>query len=163
MDELFARNNDLSALAMSARALITFFVALVLVRIAGIRAFGMRSAFDNITILLLGAILSRAVVGASAYLPTVAACLVIVLLHRLFAFWSLYNHTIGRIFKGKAVPLYSKGEKITKNMHATMISEEDLRESLRLEGHVAKLDTIEAAYLERNGEISVVKKDGESE
>jgi uncharacterized membrane protein YcaP (DUF421 family) len=158
MDELFAKSDHLTSLEMGTRAFLIFFIALALIRLAGIRAFGIRSAFDNIIILLLGAILSRAVVGASDFFPTVAASLVLVLLHRLFAFWSVFNHFIGKLLKGQAIPLYLNGKKQVKNMQRTCISDEDLRESLRLEGHVAKLDSIEAAYLERNGEISVVKK-----
>jgi uncharacterized membrane protein YcaP (DUF421 family) len=158
MDDFFAKNDNLTMLEMGTRAFLIFFVALLLIRLAGIRAFGIRSAFDNIIILLLGAILSRAVVGASSFFPTVVASFVLVVLHRIFAFWSLYNHFIGWIFKGKAVPLYLNGRKQRKNMHRTLISDEDLHESVRLEGNVEDFKEIDAAYLERNGEISVVKK-----
>ena len=150
--------NELSVLQMGSRAAVVFFVALIFIRIAGIRAFGMRSPLDNIILLLLGAILSHAVVGDIAFFPTLAACFIIVLLHRILAIISLYSPLFGRLMKGSAVPLIKDGEPLKDNMNKSLISNHDMEEAVRLRGRTEKLHDVKAAYLERSGEISIVKK-----
>jgi uncharacterized membrane protein YcaP (DUF421 family) len=158
IEELFGSSRDLSILQMADRAVVVFLLALIFIRIAGIRAFGMKSAFDNIIILLLGAILSRVVVGASQAVPTTTACFVIVFLHRLFGLLSVYSTKFGYLVKGKRVLLYQDGKMMKRNMNLNMISEHDLMEGVRLQGHVDELKDIKAAYLERNGHISIITK-----
>jgi len=111
---IFGEGQDLNCLQMSSRAVVTFFVTLLLIRIAGIRTFGKKSPFDNVIIILLGSVLSRAVVGASPYIPTIVACLAFVLVHWVLAWLSLYNERIGRWVKGEKASLYAKG---TENQH----------------------------------------------
>src|ERR1700748_2446329 len=99
---LFGTGKDLDSLQMVCRAVVAFVITLVLIRIAGIRTFGTRSAFDNVIVIMLGSIFSRVVVGASPFIPTTLACLAFVLVHRFLAWLSLYNDTIGRWVKGEA-------------------------------------------------------------
>ncbi len=157
-EELLGTGTELTPLQMGIRAFIIFILALVLIRLAGIRAFGMKSAFDNIIILLLGAVLSRAVVGASPFFSILVACLVIVSMHRIFAFLSLYSDTFGKLIKGDKMLLFKDGKEIKKNMRKSLISSKDLAEGIRMTGHVETPDDVEVAYLERNGHISVITK-----
>lgn len=159
LEELFGSGADLNALQLACRALCIFIIALILIRIAGIRAFGMKSAFDNIIILLLGAILSRAVYSSSpSFLAILSAALVIVTMHRLFGFLSLYSDTFGKFIKGDKILLFKNGKEIKKNMHKSLISSKDLAEGIRISGHAGTPHDIEEAYLERNGHISVITK-----
>src|SRR6476469_6541865 len=80
---LFGEGPDLTYWQMAARAATVFVIALVLVRISGRRSFGQHSPFDACTTVLVGAILSRAVVGANPFWSTVCAATAIVLMHRL--------------------------------------------------------------------------------
>ena len=82
--ELFGEVGDLNALQMTCRSVVAFLFTLFLIRIAGRRSFGLRAPFDNIILILLGAILGRAVVGASPFVPTLIAGFVICVLHRLW-------------------------------------------------------------------------------
>src|SRR5579871_208635 len=128
---LFGQGKDLNGLNMVCRAVVSFFLTLLLIRIAGIRTFGKKTPFDNVITIMLGSIFSRVVVGASPFVATTLACLAFVLIHRLLAWASLYNETIGRWIKGEASTLYADGLPNEKNMRAARISKKDLAESIR--------------------------------
>jgi uncharacterized membrane protein YcaP (DUF421 family) len=57
--------------------------------------------------------------------------------------------------------LISKGRLLRKNMRAELLSEEELRAKLR-ENDVADYSEVEAAYMESDGGISVIKRRGSS-
>jgi uncharacterized membrane protein YcaP (DUF421 family) len=162
MDEFirtyFGSGRDLSVLQMSGRALIMFFVTLIMIRIAGIRTFGSRSPFDNVIVIMLGAILSRAVVGVSPFLPIIAGSLVLCIVHRILGFISVHVDFISHLLKGKESSLYKDGSFNRKNMIDSHISMGDLMGQLRLKGHTSQLDDIKEILMERSGEISVIKK-----
>lgn len=155
---ILGEGKDLTIWQMSARAFIVFVLGLILIKLSGRRSFGMQMPFDNVIVILLGAILSRAVVGASPFLPVIAASLVIVLLHRLCAWIGLYNKPFGRIIKGNQRILYDKGELNYKNMTKGLISFEDLMEGVRESANLDSLDEVETVYMDRTGRISVIKK-----
>ncbi|QJD95864.1 DUF421 domain-containing protein [Mucilaginibacter robiniae] len=157
--QIFGEGKDLSTLQMCCRAVVIFFIALIMVRLSGRRTFGKHSAFDNTLAIILGAILSRAVVGASAFVPTVVSCLVLVLLHRLLAWLSVKNEFISRVLKGDSIPLYRNGKLDEENIAKSLLSEKEVMGDLRLKGHVNNLDKIKEIYMETSGELSVIKKD----
>lgn len=155
---LFGEGKDLNSLQMVCRAILSFFLTLVLIRIAGIRTFGKKTAFDNVVAIMLGSIFSRVVVGASPFIPTTLACLAFVLIHRVLAWASLYNDKVGRWIKGHASILYSDGRRDEKNLRQARVSEKDFRESIRQKINEDSLDHVSQVIQERNGEISVIRK-----
>jgi uncharacterized membrane protein YcaP (DUF421 family) len=155
---LFGTGKDLNSLQMVCRAIISFLITLLLIRIAGIRTFGKRSAFDNVIVIMLGSIFSRVVVGASPFLPTTLACLAFVLVHWLLGWLSVRSDLIGRLVKGEKASLYKNGRINDRNMRRAMVSEKDLEESVRLRINSDNLQEVEEILLERTGDISVVKK-----
>jgi len=155
---IFGQGKDLESLQMVSRAVVSFFLTLLLIRIAGIRTFGKKTAFDNVVAIMLGSVFSRVVVGASPFLPTTAACLAFVLVHRLLAWISLYNDGVGRWVKGEASTLYADGQFNEENMRRARVSIKDLQESIRQKINADSLDQVKEIIQERNGEISVVKK-----
>lgn len=157
LEDIFGVGEDLNMLQMTMRALVMFFIALILIRISGRRSFGAGSAFDNIVVIMLGAILSRAVVGASPFMPTVAAGVVISITHRLLAMLAGRSHTISILLKGRSGLLYKDGELIRKNMRRFNLSEGDIEQGLRSAGNVSSLEEVKEIWMERSGEISVIK------
>jgi uncharacterized membrane protein YcaP (DUF421 family) len=161
-EPIFGHGTDLNSLQFSTRAILTFFITLLLLRIAGIRTFGKKSAFDNVITILLGSILSRAVVGASPYISTCVGCLAFVLVHWLLARLSCHYDWIGRIVKGEKTSLYAGGHTNEENMERARISEKDLLEGVRLRINEPSFEQVEEIFLERNGEISIIKKKGDT-
>ncbi|WP_353506635.1 hypothetical protein [Variovorax flavidus] len=68
----FGEGSDLETWQMAAQAVVTFFIALLLIRASGRRSFRQHTPFDACVTVPLGAALSRAVVGASPFWATVA-------------------------------------------------------------------------------------------
>jgi uncharacterized membrane protein YcaP (DUF421 family) len=158
IEELFGSGKDLSVLQMCCRSFVIFLITLILIRLGGMRAFGKKSAFDNIIVIMLGAILSRAVTGASAFVPTVMASLVLVLIHRVLGILCLFSQPINRFAKGESRSLYKNGEINRKNMKRSLLTENELLESVRLQANERSFTNIDEIIIEATGEISVVKK-----
>lgn len=154
---LFGTGENLASGQMALRAFAMFFVALILIRISGMRSFGSKSAFDNIIVIMLGAILSRAVVGASALGPTICAGISLCITHRVLAMLSARFHTLSDLLKGKDRVLYKDGELYRDNMMKADISKGDLEEGVRLAGNASSFEKIKEVRMERSGQISVVK------
>jgi uncharacterized membrane protein YcaP (DUF421 family) len=157
--EIFGTGKDLNIHQMSVRAFLMFFITLALIRVAGMRTFGKKSAFDTVITIMLGALLSRVIVGASEFLPTTTAGAVIVIVHRIVAWFTLRYTKLESIVKGEHRLLYKDGKINWHNMNRSSVSETDLMESVRLQANKKSLADIEEAYMESSGEISVIKKD----
>ena len=158
INEIFGSGENLAPLQMAARAFVMFFIALLLIRVAGMRIFGIKTAFDNILVIMLGAILSRGVVGASPFLSTIAAATAMILIHKILAWLAMKHSWVGKIVKGYRHSLYHDGEISEKNLRRTSISKDDLMEGVRLEINKNSLDEVEQIFIEKTGEISVIKK-----
>jgi uncharacterized membrane protein YcaP (DUF421 family) len=158
---LFGQGSNLNMLQMSMRAFSMFFVMLILIRFTGRRAFAKKSSFDNIIVIMLGAVLARGVVGASPFWSTVAASVIMVALHRFIAWLSVKNNFVEKLIKGHAILLFDNEKLVDNNLSKTGISKNDLHESLRLETKKDSLTEIEIAFLETNGRISFILKEDE--
>jgi uncharacterized membrane protein YcaP (DUF421 family) len=156
---VFGAGRDLNPGQMAARAVSIFIITLLLVRLSGRRSFGQHGAFDACTTVLLGAILSRAVVGASPYWATVAAAAVLVLMHRLVGHASVRWEWFDRLVSGQERTLVAHGSIDGSQMQKALITQRDLREALRKKfGDEDKLSEVERVILERNGDMTVVAR-----
>jgi uncharacterized membrane protein YcaP (DUF421 family) len=158
LSKIFGEGSNLEWWQMCARAAVVFVLSLILIRISGRRSFGMRSAFDNCIAILLGAILARAVIGASPFVPTLMAALTLVILHRLMAWICVRNPKFDRIANGSPMLLFREGKILEKNLDRSLVTEDDIKEGLRQIEKTNDFREIDEMYLERNGRISVVKK-----
>jgi len=156
--DIFGSGEDLSPTQMAVRAFVMFFIALMLIRVAGMRIFGIKTAFDNILVIMLGAILSRGIVGASPFFSTVTAAAAMIVVHKLLAWLAMKHEWVGKIVKGYRHSLYHDGVMREDNLRRTAVSHDDLMEGVRLEINKNSLDEVEQIFIEKTGEISVVKK-----
>jgi uncharacterized membrane protein YcaP (DUF421 family) len=150
--------DDLEAYQMAARAVLIFFVAMLYIRISGIRMLGKQSTFDHLTILILGSVMGRAIVAAQSLPGTLVAAFILIMLHRLVG-WLTYKYTLaGFMFKGTSVQLIKDNLFNESNMAKTQITKNDIMIALRTELNTDDFNEVKDAYLERSGKISIVKK-----
>ena len=156
---LGAEPKDLTFVQISLRGIIVFLATLIMIRLGHKRSLARKTAFDAVLIVVLAAVLSRAVNGSSAFFATLGGGLVIVLVHRLFAALAYHSHWFGVLIKGSPDLIIEDGDLILRGMRRNHISRHDLEEDLRLAAKTENLKDIRSGYVERSGDISFIKKE----
>jgi uncharacterized membrane protein YcaP (DUF421 family) len=106
----------------------------------------------------MASMLARAINGSAPMLPTIAGGFVLVFLHKALSKLSCRFHCIGLLIKGDPDLIVSNGSMIEEKLKSNDLSGNDLMEGTRLNGKVAEIGKVNAAYFERNGGISVIPK-----
>ncbi|PYK71728.1 MAG: hypothetical protein DME42_10265, partial [Verrucomicrobia bacterium] len=156
---LGAEPKDLTFLQISLRGIIVFLATLAMVRIGHKRSLARKTAFDAVLIVILASVLSRAINGSSAFFATIGGGVVIVLVHRLFAFIAYHSHWFGCLLKGRPEVIVENGNLILATMRRNHISKHDLEEDLRLDAELEDASEVKVARVERSGDISFIKKE----
>lgn len=142
---------------MCIRAVVIFVYLLALIRLGGKRAFGKITSFDIVLGILLGSVLSRALTGNARLLSSMAASAVLVALHSLIAIAAYHSDAVGALVKGRRTVLMEDGEMLRDAMRHASVTPRDLAEAARGQG-IDDLDDVDSAFLERNGDISIVTR-----
>jgi uncharacterized membrane protein YcaP (DUF421 family) len=149
----------LTFLQISLRGVIVFLATLVIVRCGDRRFLSQKTAFDAVLGFILASMLARAVNGTAAFFPTLGGGFVLVILHRVLAFWARRSHAFGYLIKGRSDTLIRDGQLDQELARRNRLSEHDVLEDLRLHGNVAAVADVSLAVFERNGRISVVPRE----
>ena len=160
-DHLLGLDLDATELAfgqMAWRGFVVFCFAILLVRIGARRLLAHGAGFDIMVAIVLGSVLSRAINGQAAFFPTLGVSALLVALHHVLATLAFHSHWVSQRVKGRARILVREGQIDRGEMARSKITDDDLDENLRLHGNVRGISEVAEARLERNGEVSVVKK-----
>ena len=152
------QNQDLTIWQMSLRAFVIFIAAIAMIRFADKRFMGKHTSLDVLLGIVFGSVLSRAITGNAPFFPTLAAALTLVLSHWIMSAWAFRSKRFSRFLKGRDHALIKDGEIQWPAMKKGHISEDDLREAMRIRGKEPQLREVESAHLERDGEISIVTR-----
>ena len=149
---------DLTFIQISLRGIIVFLVTLTTMRLGHKRSLSRKTPFDAVLLIILAAVLSRAINGSAAFFATLGGGVVLVMLHRLFAYLAFYSHGFGILVKGKPDIIVRDGECDFEMMRRNHVSVHDLEEDMRLNGNIDDLSQVRRARVERSGDISFIKK-----
>ena len=141
---------------MGLRALVVYIAAVALVRLGEKRFIAKFTAFDVILGIMLGSVLAGAITGSSPFFPALAAAVVLVGLHYLFAALAFRFERFGALVKGDTRTLIQDGEIQWDAMRRGHISERDLMGALRENAKMTDPGRVKLATLERSGDISVI-------
>jgi uncharacterized membrane protein YcaP (DUF421 family) len=152
------RAEELGAWHMAVRALIVYVATLLMVRIGEKRFLGKSTAFDIVLGIMVGSVVSRAITGSAPFFPSLAAGLVLILSHWLFAALAFHSSAFATLIKGSDRVLVRNGEIQWEAMRKSHIGENDLKTALRIEAGAEDLSSIKEARLERSGDISLIQE-----
>jgi uncharacterized membrane protein YcaP (DUF421 family) len=156
---IFGEGKDLTVGQVIARAIAIFLITLILIRISGRRSFGVKTPLDNIIVILLGALLSRAIVGASPFIPVVVASFTLVIIHRLLAWIISHTKKVKKVIDGEKILLFKEGKFIDKNLKKALVHEEDVMSGVRTLALTDDLTMIDRIFMESSGKFSIIKKE----
>ena len=140
------------------RAVAVFFFVLVLTRVIGRRELSQLAPFDLILLIILGDALQQgltqddySVTGAIIIVGTFAVLQVLMS-------WLGYRFPPLRpVLEGEPLIIVQDGKPIEKNLKRERLTLDEVMESARLH-EIGSMDEVEWAVIERNGEISFLKK-----
>jgi uncharacterized membrane protein YcaP (DUF421 family) len=140
------------------RAIVVFVFILVLTRVIGRRELGSLAPIDLILLIILGDALQQgltqddySLTGAMLVVGTLAVL-------QVFTSWLSFRvPSTRRILEGEPLIVVQDGKAIERNLKRERLTVEEVAESARMH-EIGSLDEVKWAVLERNGEISFIKK-----
>ena len=139
------------------RACAIYVLVMVLVRLSGKRAVGQFTPFDLVLLILLGNAVQNGINGGDNSLTGAAImATTLIALNYSVAFVTSRNRKVEKFVEGVPVVLARNGQLFEGVLRRELVSREDFREALRMNG-VEDVSEVELALLETNGSISVVK------
>jgi uncharacterized membrane protein YcaP (DUF421 family) len=146
----------LDALQMALRAFAVYFFSLLIVKSGKKRFMGQNSALDVVMVIILGSVLSRGINGTAPFVPTLAAGVALVLMHRFMSWIVFRSRRFARFIEGESVPLVRNGQIDWDQMRRHDITERDLHIALRTAINSDDIARAKYIYLEPSGKFSVV-------
>jgi uncharacterized membrane protein YcaP (DUF421 family) len=152
-----ATASDLSVAQVGLRALIVYFVLILLVRLGKKRFLGQATAFDAVLIIVIGSLSSRAVSGTAPFVASLVGTFIFIMLHWLLSYFSQASPALSFLVKGHDTTLIRNGSVNREALRDAHMSADDLAEDLRQQG-VDNHGDVKEARLERSGKLSVIRK-----
>lgn len=145
------------ALEVVVATVVIYVAFLLLVRVLGQRALVAASGYDVACVIALGAVVGRTTLLATPSLAGGVLALVTLLGMQRLVGIAHRGRSVRRVLGREPVVLVEDGRVRTENVRRARFGDDELRQLLRLAG-VARLDDVAYVVLERNGQVSVVRR-----
>ena len=144
-------------LMTAARGVAVYALMLAVIRISGKRTIGNFTAFDLLVALMLGEVVDEIIYGDVTLLQGFTAIIVVAAAKYVTAWLTYWDHGLNFLFEGKPTELVRNGEIVRRNLRSEMVNEKEVMAALRLQG-VSDLREVKVAYLEVDGQVSVIRQ-----
>jgi uncharacterized membrane protein YcaP (DUF421 family) len=142
------------------RALVIYFVLLVIFRIAGKRSLAQITTFDLVLALIVGETVEGALVGDDQSLTNaVLLVLTLVGVDLVTALVKQRSPLLARVLEGLPVLVVENGSPHPDRLDRERIDRADILEAARQQQGLGRMEQIDYAVVEPNGEISVIPKE----
>jgi uncharacterized membrane protein YcaP (DUF421 family) len=143
-------------------AVIGYFFLLLMVRVLARRPGAQMTPFEFVLVFLVGGVIILATVGDDRSMTNCyGGVIIICMMHHLMGKLKQKSEWWGRIIDGTPILLVKDDEWQTTSVNMTRVDDMDVMAAARAKG-IKRLDQIKYAVLERNGAISIIKKDRNS-
>lgn len=153
--ELIGPDQGADTQQLCVRAIMLFAFGILCIRIAGRRTFAQSSPLDIIVALIVGSNISRIMTGKADVIPSCAATLLLVILHRVLAIVSIRWNAIALLVKERPVQLVKDGQIDEHALRRANLSRDDLLAAIRAE-QFEHPSQVGLATIEGGGKVSVV-------
>lgn len=144
------------------RAFFFYLFLVFIVRIVGRRPGKQITPFEFVLVFFMGGLALTAMVGEDASLTNaLLQVITIASAHYAVAWLRSRSSRIARLFDGTPLLLLESGQWRSHTLSEMGIQDDDVMATARDQG-ILTLDQIDQAILERNGEISIIKKEQQS-
>src|SRR5438309_10688934 len=141
------------------RTATVYVVVLVLLRVAGKRELGQMSPVDLVVILVIANAVQNAMTGGdNSLIGGVIAATTLVAVNTGFSRVGHRVPYLKHLFESEPTVLVEGGKLIKRNLERENVEEDELLMAAREHG-IEELAGVDAAYLERDGSISIIPKD----
>ena len=142
------------------RGTVTWLGLVTLIRLVPKRNAGHISPNDMLILVVIGALAADAISGGSESAGDLLLMTAVVLLWGYLLDVLEYRFpVVRRLMRHRPATLVENGRLLRPNMRREMVTEEELMATLRKQG-IADLSEVASAFLEADGEISVLKRGG---
>ena len=139
-------------------AVVGYFILLLVVRVLKRRAGSQMTPFEFVLIILMGGTIILSTLGNDRSVTnSTTAVIVIGMIHRVLAWAKSKSARVGALLDGTPVSVIRRGKWQHEVMSETNLRREDVEAAARGKG-IATLNKVEYAVVERNGQISILKK-----
>jgi len=139
--------------------MVLYLLLLIALRLIPRRTGNIMTPFEFILLFLLGGIGMQSVIGDDRSLVNaVLGVMSIGLLHLLVSTLKQRYPSVGRMVDGTPVVVFEKGEWQEQRMNSVRIQEQDVMAAARQQG-IRRVEQFHFAVVERNGSVSVFKKE----
>jgi uncharacterized membrane protein YcaP (DUF421 family) len=144
------------------RALVVYVFVLILTRVVGRRELSTLEPFDLILLVMIGDLVQQgvtqndfSVTGSFLAVGTIGVLTV------LFSYLPWRFQVLRPVLEGVPAILMQDGDVVEKNLRRHRLTQEEIAAAARVQ-NIGSLSQVRWAVLETNGQISFVKKGGES-
>lgn len=139
------------------RALIVYFVLMVLFRIAGRRALSQITSFDLVLLLIISEAVQNGIVGKDySLINTGLTVATLIFVDVIMSLVKQHLPAVDRLVDGAPYVIVDHGKPILTRMNRSRVDEGDVMEAAREKAGLERMEQIKYAVLERDGEISII-------
>jgi uncharacterized membrane protein YcaP (DUF421 family) len=144
------------------RAVVVYLFLLLIIRVVGRRSFEQMTPFELILMFMLGGMGIQAIVSDDRSLTNaLMGMMTVALMHILISWLKVRSGAIGRLIDGTPIVIVEDGRWHEDALRRMRLHTQDVMTVARQAG-LEHLSQIQFAVVERNGSISIIRKQQES-